>query len=132
MSYRIIPGVRQGVRRNGARYLYQIGIYPNGKSIEVPYTDTGAERGYSIPLPVEIKPQRRQREQKVSYQSRMVLEFRERITQQRHRKVGNSRELQEYIDLQLRPLMRSPDCGKTWVAVELQAVDWMNQYHSEA
>ena len=133
MSYRIIPGVRQGVKRNGQYYLYRLAVYPNGKQIEVPYEDTGAERGYTIPLPVEVKPQRlAQQQQQIIYQSRMTLEFRERITQQRHREVGDSRELQEYVDLQLRPLMRSPDCGQTWVAVEQPRADWFNQYHSEA
>lgn len=55
MSYTIQPGVRQDHKGR----LYQIGTYPNGKSIMVPYSANGAEPARMIPLPPEPqKPQR--------------------------------------------------------------------------
>lgn len=44
----ILPGVRQGVKRNGEYYLYQIGRYPSGKSVEVPYKTQQLSRPFKF------------------------------------------------------------------------------------
>lgn len=134
MAYEIIPGVRQGVNpRTGEYYLYQIGRYPNGKGIEVPYTpDPKAEKAYSIPVPVEEKRVRKERVFKSHEDTREHLVAFRLVGRREHQTMSwkTATHAQQAVN-DLRDLQRSPDCGKTWVPAVKLTLEWCVQYITE-
>ena len=70
-------------------------------------------------IPVIFKPRRL-----------AVVEFRHPDSAECFKEVGDRERVERIVGEEFRPLMQSPDQGKTWVAVETSpTVDWMVQYH---
>src|SRR5688572_3214368 len=139
MSWTRIPGIRQDHR---GRY-YRILVNSRGKQ-DLEYIDRvwDAPKAYTIPVPPEPKPVIRLKPRMVRdkdgtlrefkpFQPRRFhyLEFRIAKPQMIRGLTTMDRAEFEGALASIRPLMQSPDCGKTWQPVESLYSDWHVAYH---
>lgn len=122
MAYKILPGVRTD--HKGRRY--QIAVYPNGKGIMVPYSETpGAEKHVPVISVETEKPRRilRTKQGAVKWPYEAYVRWRDAGQAEVFEDFGPTSVIQAFVDTDLRPLCISPDCGQTWRLLESIAVD---------
>lgn len=131
MAYRLIPGVRQDHRGR----TYQLGVYPNGKVINVPAAAdaTNLERGEHIIVPehqqhiTKVRPIMKLKPTEIA-KRKAVVEYRHSGENTVFRRAYDTNETaQTIVDLVLRPLMRFD--GKEWHVVFPSGMDYYAQYH---
>lgn len=129
----LIPGLRQDHKGR----FYQLGRYPSGKVVEVPIRENIAQlpAARTIPIPQALAPVQRavsSRGAIATHARSAFVEWRDSGTSAILRDYGPQSVIDQFVGEQLRPLMRSPDCGKTWIAVESRGgADWYNQYNGD-
>lgn len=110
----LLPGIRSD--HKGQKYQYA--QYPSGKTVVVPYSECATEPARMIPLPVESSRLERSA-RGVTSSSRRVNALVVQVKQDHMEKYRGIDKAQFNALLQvIKPLMRSPDCGRTWVPAE--------------
>lgn len=125
MAYEILPGVKQDAKGR----LYQVGRYPNGKLIDVPYQDTKAPPARMIPVPVQAPRVILRVMRKVDNTKRLAhVRWRDKDKPTVFHDFTNDPEvIQRFVEEQCVPFCRFD--GKNWLIVSYQ-VDWFVQYHT--
>lgn len=130
-NLRVIPGVRS--LWNGK--LYQIGVYPSGKSVMVPYTETHtAEPARMIPVAVEQpRPRKLSAKPQGPKVDRLhVVEVRWRAGEPVHKhEFSPSKENEPMLELLWNAMWISPDCGQTWKVLGPVPCEYHVQYHKD-
>lgn len=136
-NLRLLPGVQQ--RLNGKKFI--LGVYPSGKTVEVPYEETGAPPAQMIPEPKQSQPAYKPKVITTTNSKGEKVPVRHiprRLMVVRYRKAGQKAVAQQQLPnadgahlvaQEVRNLMRSPDCGRTWLPVGKQICDHYVQWH---
>lgn len=129
-----------GVRSDHLGRKYQYGQYPSGKRIIVPVQEQrDAPPARMIPVPAEPKPRINGKVVTTdSGDGRKVPVLPPRLHCIEARTQGQitkaemeDRIVFEQVLIAIKPMMRSPDCGKTWIPVEPVTYDWHVCYHKD-
>jgi hypothetical protein len=132
----ILPGVRTDAKGRA----YQMARYPSGKTVTVPYTETGAEPAQMIPVPKEPKRIFKAKlTTGLNGEKRTVKQGPNRLMVVRMRVPSVQKEVvtvtlpnnkgQEFVDSRCRNLLISPDQGKTWLPAFGNECDHFMQWH---
>lgn len=130
----LLPGVRQDHRGK----LYQLGRYPSGKSVMVPYEEAGAPPARMIPEPkLEPKPFKAKLTTGLNGERRVVKQGPNRLHVVELRRNGAAKRIKEVAAngsnglaalLEVGEILRFD--GKQWLfAFTPIAFDWHVQYH---
>jgi len=128
MSWTLLPGVRQDHRGRN----YQVLINSRGKE-DVVYVqhDSNAPAGYTIPVPEPVKRTvlRKPVATGPATKHLMVVEYR-KVGQKAIAKLEfDNSDGEHFIHQEVRCLLRSPDCGSSWLPATGNITDYHVAYH---
>jgi hypothetical protein len=125
MAYTLLPGVQQDHK---GRY-YQVGVYPNGKAIQVPYTHAPRVPFKRHLLPDDWTPPKvAEAQYEEKRKTRAVVEWRNPTALGLCRVWGPEEYIARLVQNDLMPLMRFD--GRRWL-VAFPGADWFVQYFEE-
>lgn len=137
MSYTI--NYASGVRTDHRGKKFRTASYPNGKVINVPYEeDPNAEVAQTIPVRDEETARREkplittgvngERRDVVHLPKRLAVIHCRYKSRVETAKIEDLKMFEQLL-IAMKPMMRSPDCGKSWIPIEPVLYDWHSCYH---